>query len=252
MSLPPMQTTADLTATPVVVLPTESAKFFLPVLALLLCLTVAVVAPHDALSERGMIEQASVAMWLVGVVAAGWCLVRRCGRWSRAASIWLMLFALAAAAREMHLERALNPKYLGEWGVRFRFDWWVSAETSVLLRLMWAGIFASVAVMVAGLVRYTLGVGGATGESGAQPNLRNARDFFGLPGWRWLALTLMLLVAGWGCDDVLRGRLHEIWGAMIEESLELLAATCFIVAMGLTCEKWIKSARESNASTRLV
>jgi hypothetical protein len=238
-----MQPTANPPSPLVVALPSNSAPFVLPVLALLLCLTVAWVAPHDALSERGLIERASVAMWLVAAVAALFRFAYRSDRWTWAASIWLALFAFAAAAREMHLERALNPEYLGTWGVRFRFDWWVDSDTSVLLRLMWAGIFSTVAVLVAGLVRYTLGAHGPHHDTGNRLSITNLKQSIGSSGWRWLALSFALLILGWGCDDVLRGRLHEIWGAMIEESLELLSAACFIAAVGLMCEKWIRSAQ---------
>ena len=219
-------------------LPQDIVVWVLPIVACCLIACVCVVAPHEVLSERGTIERASVVFWFVGAWIAGaaaW-LVR--SRRYRSAALWLGLAAVVAAARELDLQKAMNPKYLGSWGVRFRVDWWLGNEASVGLRLLWIAVFVVVGVAVYRLLMYTVGSLRDRDGYAAENWIAVVRRSLGL---KLLLLAFALLLAGWGCDDILRGRLHEIWGAMVEESLELLGAAVYPSAVGVLWREWAEA-----------
>lgn len=53
-----------------------------------------------------------------------------------------LIITAVAAAREMDAHVLLNPETIGEFGVRYRIDWWLDGDVSFLRKLTWAAIAA--------------------------------------------------------------------------------------------------------------
>lgn len=60
----------------------------------------------------------------------------------------LMFVALGAYAREADFHTVLNPQYLGEWGLRYRADWWLNGQVSLWLKLGWVVALATPVVVL--------------------------------------------------------------------------------------------------------
>lgn len=138
-----------------------------------------------------------------------------------------MLAALVAYAREADFHTVLNPRYLGEWGMRYRADWWLNGQVPLWLKLGWGVALATPVVALGLLVR----------ASRVQPieAVRHPTPFV------WLALACVGLYAvGYALDDLLgRGLFVPSWVTMfVEEGSELLAAGVVLLICVPTAVDW--------------
>ncbi len=168
--------------------------------------------------EDGLIEESQVLIWaqsgLIGLAFWWACRAPR-QRWL---VFWLGLLAALAGARELDLHIRLNPQSLGEWGVRYRLDWWTDGQVPLKVKAAWAG--AAVALGLALSV---------------PPMLARPRPF------RWLrrghlaswllSCAFACLALGWVMDDVLRGAFESHVQLDVEELAELAGAVLFLFAV---------------------
>lgn len=211
------------TSIPPIVIEPTTGWWVLPATVVIVCLLVGAWYPYDAISERGIIEVGSAVLWGVGALSAGVVAIKSRPR-DRTIQLWLLLMGLLCGARELDLQLWLNPSRIGELGVRFRIDWWLGRSVPLNIKLGWAIIFATIGALVYTAVRKTVAeFKNDTSPVRAVPLIRN-------PAVALIALTAFLLFLGWVSDDVLRGLLHSIWGAMWEESVEFVGAATFVTA----------------------
>ncbi|MEO1008235.1 MAG: hypothetical protein AAFX79_06690 [Planctomycetota bacterium] len=193
--------------------------------------------------EGGPIEGAQLWVWMLALLlltrgmarglrgeVAGWT-----GRdaWHLG---WLMVLSGLAVLREFDAHVVLNPEVLGDWGVRYRLDWWLAADSPVLPRIAWA---------IAG----ALGVAAVV----VPPVVFRAR-VFALLRRLDLASILMaagvaLVVAGYLSDDVL-GRdqfVPTAYMQMIEEGAELVGVAFVLCAMRVVAARPL-AVREGRAA----
>ena len=172
----------------------------------------------DIDGEGGPIEAAQVALWAFAAVIAltlAWRLRDKAARWF---TVWLGVLASLAAARELDLHVKLNPETLGDWGVRYRLDWWTDGSVSIGLKLMW---FAIASVIGAAFIIPMLRAGTAV----KQVLLRQrAVPILG-------AACLAMLFVGWASDDLLRQWTSKVEGVLVEEGAELIGVCCFALAV---------------------
>jgi hypothetical protein len=102
-------------------------------------------APGVLLGEDGFFEVGSVVVYAVLSLMCVGCALRVERREGRLAAAWLAWMALLACLRELDAHVVLNPAYLGEWGVRYRMDWWLRDSTPLGLKLSWLAVFVGVA-----------------------------------------------------------------------------------------------------------
>lgn len=151
----------------------------------------------------------------------------------------LVLVCIAAGLRELDAHLWIGPRLIGDWGMHFRIDWWLSASAPVLPRLLWlgGGIAAATVLVWAGLKvwpRVLL--------------LVWSRD----RAWMLFVLAVVLLFCGYAMDDLVgRGQfVPKVYTKAVEESAELLGAILFASAVGL--HAWVSlSVRERRAEARL-
>lgn len=173
---------------------------------------------QPAHEEGGVLELTQAAILGSAVVLAAVAALRLPPGRYRAWGGMLMLVALVAYAREADFHTVLNPRYLGEWGIRYRADWWLNGQVSLGLKLGWAVTLATPVAVLGLLLR----------ASRAQPveALRQRKPF------AWLALSCVGLYAvGYAMDDLLgRGQFAPTWLTMfVEEGSELVAAVVVLL-----------------------
>lgn len=102
------------------------------------------------------VETAQPWLWALGAALCAAMCLRSAQRRDMLIACWLALLCALAGARELDLHVLLNPeniRLLGAErsdGVRYRLDWWVSADTSLALRGAWGVIlFALGAAIIA-------------------------------------------------------------------------------------------------------
>jgi hypothetical protein len=193
----------------------------LPVTVFAVCVLVGLRHPEDALSERGTIEVGSAVLWFVGGLSAA-AFARKSRPSERVIQLWLMLLGLLCGARELDLQLWMNPKRIGEWGVRFRIDWWISSAVPLGIKLAWVVVFVTIGVIVYVMARRTLAMLSDKANPVRRIPLRRN------PAVGLFLLAMFSIFLGWVSDDVLRGLTHPIWGAMWEESVEFLGAAVFV------------------------
>lgn len=168
-----------------------------------------------AFGEGGLIETMQSALLLVAVgtatvmtaVAGGSTVCRR-------RTMLLGLIAMLLLARELDWHVALNPEWLGEFGVRYRIDWWLDGTVAWSLKLGWAA---------AALIALAMGVYMARGAIGPVDWYR-ARP-------RLLVLALVGYAGGFVFDDLLRDSFSGDLRQPIEEMFELFATACILGAV---------------------
>lgn len=169
-------------------------------------------------AEHGLYESAGITMLLGAAVAAVALAPLVTDTPSRAILLWLGSIALIAAVRELDLHILLSPEYLGRYGVRYRIDWWLDHDVSILRKFLWAAAFgiAGAWLILPPLVfrAYTF------------PAARNLRD----TSVQMLILTALFWGAGAAIDDLLRGAGSETVKRTIEEAVETIGALCFLLA----------------------
>jgi hypothetical protein len=204
-------------------------KYLRPVAAIVGIVAVLVAAAHwlspesDALyREGGVLEDISVGIWFLSALLAVGTMMQFANPRTRLMAVWTSWLALLAALRELDLHIWLNPKHLGEYGVRYRLDWWLSTETSVWLRLGWLLFF----VVVIGLAVY--------------PPVRLWKRLLSLllqgdslMGFLWVAVIFLL--GGFVIDDLLRPVHFVELGTkqLCEETSEMIGALLYFIGMVL-------------------
>jgi hypothetical protein len=200
-----------------------AALFLIP-----LCLGHAIISdPTILYAEGGPIEWLSVVFWVYALLFCAVALFRYHNRLDRLIFKWLSFICALAAARELDAQVLLNPQYLGQFGVRYRTDWFFSNKfkVSILLKLIWAGIFlVPLTFLIAPLFILR------------KPILRLTRN--GDVATGLFLLGILGLAIGFVCDDTLR-KTHFMSVNLrqsIEETAEMLGALFFLT--GICCLFW--------------
>ena len=184
-------------------------------------------APAGLYSEGGVLETLSVIFWIGALLLCLLALFRWHDRVDQRIFKWLCLICFLSAARELDAHVLLNPIYFGQYGVRYRIDWFFSNkfEVSILLKLMWGAIFIVVlAFLFAPLFIWR------------KPMIRLIRNGDTAAGLFLFGITALAI--GFIFDDILRGT-HFMSGNLrraIEETSEMLGAIFFFG--GISCLLW--------------
>lgn len=182
---------------------------------------------QPAHEEGGVMELTQAAILGTAVVLAVLGTLRLPRRVYRAWGGVLALVALGAYAREADFHMVLNPRYLGEWGIRYRADWWLNGRVSLLLKVVWVVALATPVVVLGLLVR----------ASQVQPieAVRHPTPFV-----RLAVACVGLYAVGYAMDDLLgRGQFVPTWVTMfVEEGSELLAAGVLLLMCVPTAVDW--------------
>lgn len=167
--------------------------------------------------EGGPAEIVQLVLWIGAALFAFLLVVPMRTISDRAAMALVGLAAAAAAAREIDAHILLNPETIGDLGVRYRIDWWLDDEVSLLRKLVWAALAAAgVAAVVA-----------ATIAAHIHPLLAIKRRSRTLV---YFAAAALCLAIGFTFDDLLRGRLPLSKAQALEESVEVLAPLFYLAA----------------------
>ena len=200
-----------------------SALLLLP-----LCIAYAMSSePARLHAEGGVIESLSVVCWVAAMLVCIVALFRYKNRLDRMIFAWISFICGLAAARELDAHVLLNPQYLGQYAVHYRFDWFFSNKfkVSILLKLVWAAIFlVPLTLLVAPLFILRKPI---------VQLIRNGDVATGL-----FLLGIINLAIGFVFDDTLRGT-HFISLTLrqaIEENAEMLGAAFFLA--GICCLLW--------------
>jgi hypothetical protein len=200
-----------------------SALYLLP-----LCIAYAISSePARLHAEGGVIESLSVVCWVAAILVSIVSLFRYNNRLDRMLFAWIGFICGLAAARELDAHVLLNPQYLGQYGVHYRIDWFLSNKfkVSILLKLVWAGIFLGLLTLLSTPL-FIL----------RKPIFRLIRN--GDVATGLLLLGTIGLAMGFVFDDILRGT-HFISLTLrqgIEENAEMLGAVFFLT--GICCLSW--------------
>jgi hypothetical protein len=191
----------------------------------------------EPLSGEGRwLESISCALWLLALIVSGLTFFRWKDRADRLTAVWMGIVALLAGLRELDAHIYLNPQYLGDLGVRYRMDWWLSGNVSILLKLGWFCVFFAFAFPLAYIpLKLRL------------PLFRMAR--LGDPMVGLFILGIGLLGMGFVMDDTLRHTKLLSHGGkqVIEETSETLGAIFFLISGIL---RWRTSFAERIAGLR--
>ena len=188
--------------------------------------------------EDGLFEYTQLGLWGVCALLGVAMVVRLRVLLDRWFGAWLALVSVLIVAREADAHVYLNPETLGGLGVRYRIDWWLSGETSVGLRAVWAVVF-----VVLGAALFVP----AWWVSPRHKTLLLGRD----RAWWCFFASGFLIGLGWVMDDLLgRGQfVPPVYTQAMEESFELVAPTAFAAAMVMLL--WVPlGEREARAATR--
>jgi hypothetical protein len=171
-------------------------------------------------AEDGVIEWLSFGCWIVSILICFKALSRQNNRVDSLVFCWACLICVLAAARELDAQILLNPKYLGEFGVRYKTIWFLSSEVSILLRLFWFSIFLT----IGGIITWPLFVV-------RKAILRMMRSGDAAAGF--LLLSLIGSATGFVFDDILRNTtlLDMDLRQAIEETVELFGALFFLICI---------------------
>jgi hypothetical protein len=174
---------------------------------------------HRLFQENGLIENLSVAAWgcslLTGLLG---CF--RTPRWEeRLIFAWITMLALLAGLRELDAHKYLNPESLGEFGVRFRANWWLDSRTPLWLKLGWGALFAGTCMS---LIYPLVAARGVVVKSLREAEVRTSL----------LIAAFAFLGFGFFVDDLMRGSkiIDFQTRQMLEETTELIGAVLFLIA----------------------
>ena len=176
--------------------------------------------------EQGVIERLSLLFWALSGLVAAWGAARATHRAVRLLAIWLGSLAVLAALREMDAHILVNPRYLGDLGVRFRLDWWTDGNVRVWLKLGWTALFLGVALLT------------------VYPPLKLRRSLWlqtrqGSPAIGLLVAAVGFLAMGFVIDDLLRPVrfINLDIKQLVEETSETIGAALYAVATVLLARR---------------
>ncbi len=167
--------------------------------------------------EGGPVETAQFWLWSISAVVALAMSHRPRDARIRALLRTLGMLAVLAAAREQDLHIWLNPETFGQYGVRYRMDWWLDANVPLGLKAGWLAGFA------------TIGGGLYLVARKAAPLVKemiNARA----PAALMLAAAVVSLLIGYVLDDLMRGVFSD-WRHALEETAELIGPIFYLWAV---------------------
>lgn len=189
------------------------------------------------LEEAGPMEilQASI----VGTAALGAVLgAMRSAAGSKGWPAFLGVAALMVFAREADVWMLLNPKHFGEFGVRYRLDWWINGGVALWLKLAWATVFATIGAAMA-----------VTLANGWRQAIREHRA--GNPTIKLLLLSAGMYLVGYAFDDLVgRDQFVPNWVTMtLEESVELVGACLLLATCVPGMRRWLAPGVGETAKT---
>lgn len=174
---------------------------------------------QPAHEEGGVLELTQASVLGVAVLLGAVGTVRLPPGSGRAWGFMLTLFALAAYAREADAHIVLNPRYLDEWGMRYRIDWWFDGQVSPAVKLGWLVVMLVPGVAGVWLVR-------ASGVHPLEALRRRSPLAMAVLG------CLALYALGYALDDLLgRGRFVPTWMSMAVEEASELGAACLVLTV---------------------
>jgi hypothetical protein len=170
--------------------------------------------------ESSWVEIWQLLAWLTAASFSWWGVARIESSRDRAMALWLAILSSLCAAREEDRHELLNPEVIGDFGVRFRVDWWLDASVPLLLKLAWLIVAI---VLIAGVTLPLLW---------ARP--RVLRLIFGRDPAIWLCgVGGGFMMLGYLFDDIIgRGLLVSLnTSQVLEEGSETIGA--FLIAAGV-------------------
>jgi hypothetical protein len=189
--------------------------------------------------EDGWIEMVQVLTWLAGACWALWRIPRVAPGRDRWLIFWHAVICSLAAARELDMQKYMNPDRFGELGVSFRIAWWLDPAVPLALKIAWVviGLLVAAALTVP-LLR-------------ARPRLILLTLGRDLAVWLF-GLGAFFLMLGYAADDLFgRGLLMSTKASeVLEESSELLGVA-LVVASTLVTGQSPLDERERRARARL-
>lgn len=165
-------------------------------------------------AESGVLESGQAGLWIVSIIAAMIVYTRLAESPSKWGTALLGALASIATLREFDVHIYLNPKAFGPWGVHFRIDWWLETSNPLAPKIIWASLCVGVIAAFCFL-----------GYKSRQP-IRWTQ-----PRPRLLLACFLLVLVGFVFDDILRGGISLSLAQRIEESVEFIAAMCFLGAV---------------------
>ena len=192
--------------------------------------------------EGSWAEMLQQIAWVGGACWAWWRIPRVAPGRDRWMVFWLAVMASLAAAREQDLQKYLNPKRFGEFGVHFKINWWIDGSVPLWLKGAWLLVGAVLlAAMTVPLVR-------------ARPRL--VLLTLGLDRAVWLfGVGGAQLVLGYAADDLFgRGLVMSTRASQVlEESCELAGALLVVWSIALTARVGLdeREARAQRTAARL-
>ncbi len=169
------------------------------------------------IEEGGPLEWLQIVLWLLSCGLGFALFLRARTPLDRMTAFWLTVVGLLAMAREFDAQVLLNPETIGSWGLRYRIDWWLSTDASVLLRLFWLGVFLLLgAALTVPLFHMKI------------PFVRLVRSGDVASGL--FVLSILFLFLGFACDDLLRETtlLAPHKRSFGEETFELAGAGAYL------------------------
>jgi hypothetical protein len=178
-------------------------------------------SPTRLYAEDCIIEWLSFGCWIAAMLICFLALLRHDSRDDRLVFWWFFLICALAAARELDAQVLLNPKYLGQFGVHYRPNWFLLPEVHILIRLFWFSLF----LMLGGIIISPLIVL----RKSILRLIRRGDVAAGL-----FLLSVIGLATGFVFDDTLRRTtfLDRDLRQAIEEIAELLGAAYFLLGTG--------------------
>lgn len=181
--------------------------------------------------EGGPLETLHLLCWCAASVAA-FVLAGLGGLPARERVLrcWLGLLALLAAARELDLHEKLNPERgpLGDWGVRYRLDWWLDPAMPLGAKLVWAVIGVMLAAVLIAPPLW------------ARPRWPRLM-LRGHAAYWLMAMGTGLVVAGYVADDFLgRGQFVSVdTSQLVEELLESAGVGLVLAGVVAVGRAWL-------------
>lgn len=169
--------------------------------------------------ENSILENASIVVWAISAVFAVSIAIAPVAREDRLLGLWLFVLSLLATLRELDAQILLNPKTLGEYGVRYKISWWLDGSVPILLKLAWGLLFLGIAFLLLWPVFK------------ARLRLQQMVRTLDLRVLLFGA-ALVFLAMGFAVDDLMRGSTLVTLETrqMVEETSELIGSIVFLLA----------------------
>lgn len=190
-------------------------SLFMPALLGIWCVVVGILQSTEAATrEFGLIEISQFAVWFLSAAIACMLAARPGPAPTRLVLLWLGVVALICGARELDVHLWIAPHNFGEWGMRFKLNWWTDLSVPLAPKILWGAIGLCI------LAALTLPLAFAR----LNP-IRRLR--LGMPDTWLFAIAVVFLGLGGVFDDLLREALSDEPRKLAEETTESLGAGFF-------------------------